>query len=262
MRICLLAILLLGACQQQAQLSFEGADYKTQAQKVAHGERLTRVLGCRGCHGDDLQGHNMEGDPKQAPMYSPNITRLAGQYGHADFEKFFREGMPKDGRRFWFMQVESYQFLSDADLDALIAYLKTLKSGGEVRPAFAFNAREQKDVDQGIMGDAKAQIAKYRKDPPIDLGPRYAWGRYLVQTTCTACHNNALQGWPNFTPNLDIAGAYSKAELTELLTDGKGKNGRDVGEMSGIARAYFSHLTPREREAIVDYILARANRPR
>jgi hypothetical protein len=30
--------------------------------------------------------------------------------------------------------------------------------------------------------------------------------------------------------------------------------------MSGIARAYFSHLTPREREAIVDYVLARANR--
>jgi len=30
--------------------------------------------------------------------------------------------------------------------------------------------------------------------------------------------------------------------------------------MSGVARRYFSHLTPKEREAIVDYVLARANR--
>ena len=259
--VVLLALLAAGCQPAPRQLTYEGGDYKTETAKVAHGERLTEVLGCRGCHGSDFQGHNMEANPNYAAMYSTNVTRVAGQYSHADFDKFFREGVPRDGRRFWFMQVESYQFLSDADLDALIAYLKTLKPAGEVRPPFRFNAREQKDVDQGIMGDSRTQIAKYRANRPVDLGPRYAWGRYLVQTTCTACHNNALQGWPNFTPNLDIAGAYSKSELTRLLTNGQGKSGKDVGEMSGIARTYFSHLTSREREAIVDYILARANRP-
>jgi mono/diheme cytochrome c family protein len=92
------------------------------------------------------------------------------------------------------------------------------------------------------------------------LGSQHAWGRYLVQTTCTACHNNALQGWPNFTSNLDIAGAYSRAELTWLLTTGQSKTGKEVG-MSHVARRNYSHLTPPERDAIVDYILARANRP-
>ena len=110
------------------------------------------------------------------------------------------------------------------------------------------------------MGNAQAQIAKYRDHPAVDLGPKHAWGRYMVETTCTACHNNALQGWPDFTPDLDIAGSYSKAELTELLTTGRSKTGKDVG-MSEVARRQFSHLTTREREAIVDYILARANRP-
>jgi mono/diheme cytochrome c family protein len=81
-----------------------------------------------------------------------------------------------------------------------------------------------------------------------------------VRTTCTACHNNALQGWPNFTPNLDIAGTYSKAELTRLLTTGEGKTKKNLGVMSGMGRDHFSHLTPRERQAIVGYILARANR--
>jgi mono/diheme cytochrome c family protein len=252
--------LLLAACHPQTnQLSFEGADYKTQAEKVAHGERLTQVLGCRGCHGEDFQGRNMEDNPKYAAMYAPNLTLLLPSYSDADLDKLIRHGVTKDGRRFWFMQVETYQFLSDADFAALVAYLRTLKPGGKVLPPFSFNAREQKDVDEGVMGDAKVQIAKYRDHPPVDLGPEHAWGRHLVQTTCTGCHNNALQGWKNFTPNLDIAGAYSKAELTRLLTTGQGKTGKDVGEMSGIARTYFSHLTPREREAIVDYILARAN---
>ena len=82
----------------------------------------------------------------------------------------------------------------------------------------------------------------------------------MVETTCTACHNNSLEGWPNFTPNLDMAGAYSKPELTRLLTTGQSKTGKDVG-MSEVARRQFAKLTPRERDAIVDYVLARANRP-
>ena len=169
--------------------------------------------------------------------------------------------MPKDGREFWFMQVESYQFLSDADFSALVAYLRTLKPAGKPWPAFKFNKVEIKDVQQGIMGNAQAQIAKFRDNQPVDMGPQHAWGRYMVKTTCTGCHNNALQGWPNFTPNLDIAGTYSKAELTRLLTIGEGKSKKDLGTMSKMGRLHFSHLTPREREAIVDYILARANRP-
>jgi mono/diheme cytochrome c family protein len=260
--------MLAAACQQQSksgsqppQLAYEGANYKTQAAKIAHGKRLTETLGCTGCHGGDFQGKDMADNPNDGAMYSPNVTLLAAGYRDADFNRLFREGVPRDGREFWFMQVESYQFLSDADLAALIAYLRTLKPGGEVRPPFKLNRAEQKDADTGVLGDSRAQIAKYRANGPGDLGPRYAWGRYLVQTTCTACHNNALQGWPNFTPSLDIAGAYSKPELTALLTHGKGKGNKDVGPMSGIARAYFSHLTPREREAVVDYVLARANRP-
>src|SRR3954447_1549394 len=256
-------LLAVTACQQKPhQSTFDGALTTDQAALIHHGERLSHVLACTGCHGANLQGKNMADKPGDGAMYSPNLTLLVPRYTDAEFKRLFRGGVPRDGREFWFMQVESYQFLSDADLAALLAYLRTLRPAGEVRPAFKFNKAEQKDVDDGVLLDAKGQIAKYRASPPIDLGTRYAWGRYLVRTTCTACHNNALQGWKDFTPNLDIAGAYSKPELTRLLTDGKGKTGKDVGEMSGIARAYFSHLTAREREAIVDYILARANRAR
>lgn len=262
MRIWGIAILLVAAgCQRQAGLGYEGADYKTEAAKVAHGKRLATILDCTGCHGPNLQGTNLADKPEDGAMYAPNITLLLARYSNAELDKLIRHGVPKDGRRFWFMQVETYQFLSDPDFAALIAYLRTLKPAGKSLPAFKFNRVEYKDVEQGIMGDAQAQIRKYRDNPPIDLGGKHAWGRYMVQTTCTGCHNNALQGWTNFTPNLDIAGTYSKAELTRLLTTGEGKTRKDLGIMSGMGRDHFSRLTPREREAIVDYILARANRP-
>jgi mono/diheme cytochrome c family protein len=261
MRFFAAAALLLAACHPQTrQLTFEGADAKSDAARIEHGQRLTYILDCRGCHGENLQGEDMSDKPEDGAIYSPNITLLLGRYSDAELERLLRHGVPKDGREFWFMPVESFQFLSDADLAALTAYLRTLKPAGKPLPPFKFNAVEYKDVQAGILGNAQAQIRKYHDKPPVELGPNRAWGRYLAQTACTECHNNALQGWPNFTPNLDIAGAYSKAELTQLLTNGQGKQGRDVGPMSRVARRNFSHLTPRERNALVDYILARANR--
>ena len=169
--------------------------------------------------------------------------------------------MPKDGREFWFMPVESYQFLSDADIGAIIAYLRTVKPAGKALPPFRKNRALEKEIAEGKIGNAQVQLAKFRKDMPVDLGQQHALGRYLAQTTCAACHNNALQGWEGFTPNLDLAGAYSKEELARLLTTGEGKVKKDLGMMSGIARNSLSKLTPRERDAVVDYVLARAQRP-
>ena len=101
-------ILLLVACQQKpAQLTYEGADYKTDAAKVAHGKRLAVILDCTGCHGSNLQGTNLADKPDDGAMYAPNITLLLGKYSDAELDKLIRHGEPKDGREFWFMPVEA-----------------------------------------------------------------------------------------------------------------------------------------------------------
>ena len=273
MRILTAGLLLLAACGQDssprdqavearpAALTFEGADGPTAAARIAHGKRLAAILDCTGCHGGNLQGKDLADKPADGAMYAPNITLLLANYSDAELDKLLRGGVPKDGREFWFMPVESYQFLSDEDVGAVIAYLRTVKPAGKALPPFRKNRVVEKDVAAGRMGNVRVQIAKYRKDMPAEIGEQHAWGRYLAQNSCTACHNNALQGWEGFTPNLDIAGAYSRAELTRLLTTGEGKVKKDLGMMSGMARDSFSKLTPREREAIVDYVLARAQRP-
>jgi mono/diheme cytochrome c family protein len=193
-------------------------------------------------------------------MTAPNITLLLAKYSDGDIKRLFHDGVPKDGRAFWFMPVESFQFLSDADLAALIAYLRTFKPAGTQLPPIKKGKGFQEDVERGF-GNAQQQIKRYRAEPPEDLGASHAWGRYLVETTCTACHNSKLQGYEGFSPNLDIAGTYSEAELTRLLTTGEGKTKKDLGMMSEMVRNHISHVTPRDRAAIDGYVKARADRP-
>lgn len=244
-----------------AALTFDGADYKDQVAKVAHGERLAVVLSCTGCHGANLQGKNVSADdPNYGDMNAPNLTLTLANYSDGDIVRLMRQGVPRDGREFWFMPVESYQFLSDADLSAMIAYLRTFKPTGTQLPPIRKGKGFAEDIERGF-NHSIAQTAEYRAKPPVDLGPAHAKGRYLAQTSCTGCHNSELQGYDGFTPNLDIAGSYSVDELTRLLTTGEGKVKKNLGLMSEVAKDHFSRFTPGERAALVAYIKARVDRP-
>ena len=267
----LLALAGLTACNRNASkteepakpaaLTYEGGDYKDEAGKLAHGKRLAAVLDCTGCHKANLQGQNVtRDDPGYGDMNAPNITLLLAKYSDEDFRHFIHDGVPRDGREFWFMPVESFQFLSDADLDAVIAYLRTFKPAGTQLPPIRKGKGFQEDVERGF-GNSQQQVKRYRAEPPADMGDSHGWGRYLVETTCTSCHNSKLQGYPGFTPDLDIAGTYSEAELTRLLTTGEGKTRKDLGMMSEMGRDIFVNFTPKERAAIVGYVKARADRP-
>lgn len=269
--VALLALASLSACNREsdkaqeqatpAALTYEGGDYQNEAAKLAHGKRLAAVLDCTGCHGENLQGENVtRKDPNYGDMNAPNLTLLLAKYSDEDFNRFIHDGVPKDGREFWFMPVESFQFVSDADMAAVLAYLRTFKPAGKQLPPIKKGKGFQEDFERGFL-DAKRQVVRYRAEPPEEMGPQHEWGRYLVRTTCTGCHNGKLQGYPGFTPDLDIAGTYSEAELTRLLTTGEGKTKKDLGMMSEMGRDIFVNFTPAERQAIVRYVRARADRP-
>ena len=247
------------AAPKLAQLSFDGAGYADDISKVFHGERLSWVLGCKGCHGTNLQGGNVtKDDPNFGDMNAPNLTLLMARYSDAELEKLIRHGQPKDGRELWFMPVESYQFLSDADLAALIAHLRTYKPQGTQLPPIRIGPGLRDQAAKGILVSAPGMLKRYRDQGPPDLGESHAYGRHLARIVCAECHNSSLQGFDGFTPNLDIAGTYDSAELQTLLTTGKGKTKKDLGLMSLSAKDRFAKLTPGERSAIIAYVKARA----
>ena len=245
-----------------AAFAFDGADATTREARLKHGERLAWILGCKGCHGSNMQGGNVtKDDPGFGDMNAPNVTLKMAEYSDAELDQLLRHGKPKDGREFWFMPVESYQFLADADVAALTAYLRTLKPEGKQLPPIRIGEGLKQQSAAGILVSSAGMLKRYREQAPPDLGERHAYGRQLSRIVCAECHNSSLQGFEGFTPDLDIAGAYSATELETLLTTGKGKTKADLGLMSESARHRFARMTPHERSAVIAYVKARAERP-
>lgn len=273
----LLAIVSLSACHHSVDaderptlaatlLSFDGAQTSDLAAMRAHGERLSHLLGCRGCHTSTLQGKLFNDDtPEQGKIYASNLTRVLPTMTDAQLEALLRTGRHPVRGDLWVMPSQVIQRLSAPDMAALIAHLRTVKPAGAPTSPPSFTERGQADIASGGMKPATVYVAEYKALLPPDLGPKHAFGRYLASATCSECHGRDLTGIPDFephlaTPNLDIAGAYSDAELARLISTGKGKTPRDLGLMGEVGKTHFAYLTPHERSAIVGYIKARAAR--
>src|SRR3954466_5487669 len=92
----------------------------------AMGLRLATVRGCNGCHGPRLEG-GIAGDiPHVARVVAPNLARLARTYSAVDLERSIRHGVKPDGRSVTLMPSEMFFNLNDADLGAIIAYLRSV----------------------------------------------------------------------------------------------------------------------------------------
>ena len=267
----LLALASLSACDSKPKeqpsaaapvITYDGAVTKTPSALIKHGERMATMFGCTGCHGDNLQGTNVTSDdPNFGDMNAPNITLLLAKYDDAALDKLIRHGRPLDGREFWFMPTETFQYIADPDYLALVAYLRTIKSAGKPMPPIRKGPAFDAQVKAGLVGNSIEMIRRFKASQPTDLGAKHALGRYIAMTTCSECHNSQLQGYPDFSPDLDIAGSYSSTELTSLLTTGEGKVKKDLGLMTDTAKHRFARLTPKERAAVVAYIKARVDRP-
>lgn len=255
-------LVLVAACDKApskaAETAFDGAAATTAAAVQAHGERLSRVLGCRGCHGEDLEGHQFY------ERYASNLTREIPEYSDAQIVRVLRTGVPRDGRELWGMPSELFQHMSDADIAALIAHLRTLKPSGQPNrpPPLPWEDETRALIASGKLKPAFRFVRDERGLAPVDLGPTNALGRYITRVTCAECHGPKLEG-PTIekAPNLVVAGGYTRAEFETLLTKGIPTGGRKLDLMADVARERFVHLTPHERDALYAYLKARAEQP-
>jgi mono/diheme cytochrome c family protein len=260
-------LLLAGACQQQKQAeqapakppetTFDGAQVTDAGTRVAHGDRLTHTLGCRGCHRDQLEGGEFY------ERYASNLTRELPKYSDAEIEKLLRTGVPRDGRVLYGMPSEIFQHLSAADMTALIAELRTLKPGGKpTQPPKPWTKETRDLMVKGVVKPVTEFVAEAKDVYPVDLGPDRALGRYITSVTCAECHGPKLEGQDKFTPNLVAAGGYTREQFETLMTKGVAANGRKLKNplMGEVARERFSHFTPHERDELYAYLKARAEK--
>ncbi len=92
---------------------------------AARGKRVVEDMGCRACHGDDLEGEPAPG--AWSPNLTPDPIAGLGDWTDADIGTALRKGKAKGGRELCgSMPTFSPTKLSDAALADLVAYLRVL----------------------------------------------------------------------------------------------------------------------------------------
>ena len=228
------------------------------ASMVVEGGRLAHVNGCFGCHGDDLAGHVFVDKFFIGRLSGHNLTRVVPQYTDEQLASVIRGGVKSDGTGIVFMPSHALVRLADADVAAIIAYLRTV----ERRPDAA------KDTSLGLLARALLVTGMIPLEPdkvdPKQLGPLArpteagALGPYIARTTCAMCHGLDLHGEEQVqSPNLfGIMPAYTLANFKTLLSTGIATGGRKLGLMTEMSRGALKYLSDDEVAAVYAYLSA------
>lgn len=221
----------------------------------AEGRRLARIRGCIGCH-RNLDGQVMLDEPWMARLSAPNLTRSVRQYSLSELEGIIRYGVYPDGRGAVLMPSSMYRDLSDYDLGAILAYIRSVEPVDKELPENKFRLLARLGI---ALGKFKVEPEKIATMPPppvsTEPGPTPAYGEYLARTVCTECHGTRLEGGPmGDTPGLVVAKAYKPDQFRRLLREGKALGDRELGLMAEVARGRFSHFTDTEIDALYAYL--------
>lgn len=232
------------------------------AAELTRGEHLARAVhDCAGCHGADHGGQSILKNGMLGQIYGGNLTSGRGSvvqgYTDADWARAIRHGVTRDGRGLLMMSSDAYSAISDRDLGATIAYLRSLPPvDRETLPSYAGPlgrflflisalplpaAKLDHQKIEAVSAPAEAATAEY--------------GRYLAVTSgCPSCHGQDLAGQPlgntrstNITPA--ALGSWSEQDFEAALRRGVAPGGRKLGVMMPSERA-FSRLTDLEVKAL------------
>lgn len=216
---------------------------------LARGKYLYLSRGCTECHGVDGGGKDVVNDGKGMRVRAPNITPAPGsaveRYTVADWVRTVRHGVKPDGRPAIVMPSEDYNRLTDADLGALIAYLRQMPpvKGGPAVIEFPLPVKAL--YAAGVIHDA-AEIIDHALPPsqPVPEAPTAAHGAY-VANACIGCHGAGLSGgripgappeWPaaaNLTPgNASAMAHYADAgAFVRMLRSGRRPDGSAISRV-------------------------------
>lgn len=238
----------------------------TDEAAVARGEHFVEgVSACIGCHGENLEGKMFIDDPSFATLAAPNLTSgaggIGGTYTDSDWVSALRHGVAGDGRTLFAMPSHWYYYLNDADLGAIIAYVKALPPVDNELPerSVAFMPTRML-VAFGMFPTAADLIKQNGPRMTPEAGPTAEYGEYLgYVAACRDCHGNNWAGGtsqgapvgPNLTPGGPFA-AYDEAAFIKVIRTGETPGGRTLSEeMPWIE---YKNMTDEELHALFAYL--------
>jgi cytochrome c553 len=231
----------------------------TDSASLARGEHLARLLACFSCHGDSLEGKVLVDEPMIARLVTPNVPAKLETLTDAEFAGFLRTGVRKDGKSPFVMPPPGFYHLSDADLAALLGYLRALPKVGSTLPATSYGPMGRFGVMMGEFKTAAlemdATVERVGQDPAHATTRK---GEYIARLICADCHGPKLTGDPeNLSPNLSGALGYSLEQFVTLLRTGTPRDAATKLTLMGEAiRGELHYLTDDEIDAIYNYLKA------
>jgi mono/diheme cytochrome c family protein len=251
---------------------------------VQRGEYVARAADCMSCH--TAPGGKMYAGGDQlktifgsifGPNITPDVATGIGSWSKQDFVNVLRKGIRKDGSPLYpAMPYADYTKMTDADVDALWAYLRTIPAVHQyVPPAdktfkFPFNIREGMWAWQAVF------FKPERWQPTPAKSPEWNRGNYLVTLLghCGECHTpkniakaqetsyhltgGQLEGW--YAPDISndpMSGInkYSVNDIATFLKSGNlPGNVKVFGPMEETIHDSLRYLTDQDLHAIAFYL--------
>lgn len=203
---------------------------------LERGRHLASAIGkCVDCHGENLGGTVMDMGPFGS-FSPPNLT--AGRGGNpartdADWVRAIRHGVGDGGRPLVFMPSLAFHPMNEADLAALIAYLKSVPPVDTMLPPTRLGpiARLVLALTPEKLLAAAAIDHAAPFPAAVPPGPTAAYGAYLADIGgCTYCHGTNLKGGihegpPEVPPSADLTpagklGSWSEEDFRKALREG------------------------------------------
>ncbi len=249
---------------------------------VARGHYIALAADCGSCHSAPGGQPYAGGYPLKSDfgiIYGPNITQDVktgiGSWTKADFERALREGRSKDGSYLYpAMPYDAYTKMTAADMDALWAYMKTVKPVSYTPPKntlpFPLTVRSGLAVWQDLYFKPGPFVPNAAKDA------QWNRGAYLVDALahCTDCHTPRniaqgpetqhvlagakIEGW--YAPDISSDSnsklhGWSVEELTKFLKSGTTPgNAKAFGPMQETVHDSLRFLKDADLRAMAVYL--------
>ncbi len=192
--IALFVAVALLSCSSQR--SVENVDVPRDPETIARGRTLAKGLAaCGFCHGESSHPNAMltGGLPYYdilGEVRAPNITPAKsgiGEWSFIEIAKAIRNSEGRNGRELSSAAHEGYAWLSDRDLFAIVAYLKSLAPVEHEVPR-----RELSFFDKGKSFIFERRTGDLGFIPTINPRFEKEYGSYLVENVgrCISCHNS------------------------------------------------------------------------
>ncbi len=247
----------------------ESITIPTDQASIARGKHIATIHICQECHMDNLSGQT-DRAPGLITLSIPNLTSGAGGVGATnndeDWVRAIRHGVGHDGRGLALMPSAVWYYLSDDDLGALIAYLKSLPPVNNEMPKTNLEPLGRVMLTLGqLPPEIVPNVTVIDHYGPRPLTPKpgvtVEYGQYLAHT-CTLCHGSNFNGQtineggpdylaPNLTPGGELA-FWSEEQFMATLRTGVTPGGHQLKDV--MPWKYFGQMTDDELKAVWLYL--------